>query len=685
MKKKIVRLFSALLLFSFAFELLKAQDYDFSQSSEILGKDNPQRSAYDVLFYDLNLRILPTERKIRGSNLIRYRLLAQVDSLQIDLSPLLEIDSILNQKGEKIAFTRYQTAVKIPLSHTTIGQQSWVQVFYQGSPLVAQNPPWQGGFSWEKDANGNDWIGVSCQGIGAQTWFPCKEVLTDKPDSVRLTFEVPTPLFCVANGNLQAQTELSDGFTRYQWATSYPINTYNITLNVGNYAHFSDYFKNQSGEKLDLDYYVLAYQEKIAKPHFKQVKEMLAIYEKLLGAYPFPKDGFALVETPYLGMEHQSAIAYGNGYQNNRYDFDYIIIHESGHEYFGNSLTATDIGEMWIHEAFTTYLEALFVEEKSGYAQALRYLAGQRVFIKNDAPIVAPLGLRYFSIASTDMYYKGSWFLHTLRHVVDDTPLWKQTLRDFYQTYKHRQVSTAEVIDFFVQKLEKKIAEKQKRANVKAIFEQYLYYAKPPIFQYCIEKVAQKADSISYRLHYRWQTDVPNFEMPLPVLMADQKPLFLDSVTNLWQHYDFSYDLKQATSLAKRNGQPDFFPEIAFFEDKFYILTQMTPLQGAEGEKEAKAVSEKSRDLPAIVPELDFSPKTDTTMSTTIRGKVTFQDLEGGFWGIISHEGKSYKPDQMPAELQKQGLEVEVEAEEIKGFSIFMWGTNIRIISYKIR
>jgi aminopeptidase N len=683
MKKKSACLFSVLFFLLSALPLLKAQDYAFSQSSEILGRDNPQRSAYDVLFYDLNLRIFPAERKIRGSNLIRYRLLAPSDSLQIDLSPLLEIDSILNQKAEKLPFTRRETAVKIPISGVAVGEQAWVQVFYQGSPLVAQNPPWQGGFSWEKDAAGKDWIGVTCQGIGAQTWFPCKEVLTDKPDSVRLTFEVPAPLFCVANGNLEAQTPLSDGFTRYQWRTSYPINTYNITLNVGNYAHFSDHFKTQSGEKFDLDYYVLAYHEKIARSHFKQVKEMLAIYEKLLGEYPFPRDGFALVETPYLGMEHQSAIAYGNGYQNNLYDFDYIIIHESGHEYFGNSLTATDIGEMWIHEAFTTYLEALFVEEKSGYDKALRYLVEQRALIKNDAPIIAPLGLRYYSIASTDMYYKGSWLLHTLRQVVDDTPLWKQTLRDFYQTYKYRQVSTAEVIDFFVQKLEKKIAQKQKRVNVKAIFEQYLYHAKPPAFQYWIEKTAQTESQTSYRLHYRWQTDVPDFEMPLAFQMTGEMPLFLDSITNQWQHYDFSYAAKFIDTWTKKTGQFNFFPEISFFEDKFYILTQMTPLQGAEGDNKAVDFLEKAPDLTAEVPELDFSPKTDTVMSTTIRGKVTFQDLEGGFWGIISHEGKPYKPDQMPAELQKQGLEVEIEAEEIKGFSIFMWGTNIRILSYK--
>jgi aminopeptidase N len=321
---------------------------------------------------------------------------------------------------------------------------------------------------------------------------------------------------CVSNGNLRRSSILTDGFTRYDWFVSYPINNYNVTLNIADYERFSDSYIAQDGDKLALSYYVLRYNVDKARKQFEQVKPMLACYEKLFGKYPFWKDGYALVETPYLGMEHQGAIAYGNKYLQGYagqdpsgtgigLTFDYIIIHESGHEYWGNSVSSQDHGEMWIHESFCTYTEALYVECMQNKDAASKYMVGLRELIENKEPIIAPLGVN--ASGSADMYYKGANILHTLRHVIDNDKLWFEILHGIAQEFKNKTTNTQEIIQFINTKAGK---------DFTPFFDQYLRHTKLPVFQYMLRQRGKKVT-----LEYRWQADVPNFQMPLKVDLGD--------------------------------------------------------------------------------------------------------------------------------------------------------------------
>src|SRR5690606_34322216 len=272
------------------------------------------------------------------------------------------------------------------------------------------------------------WIGVACEGIGASLWWPNKDHLSDEPDSMRMSYTVPSGLMAVGNGIFRNQKDLGNGFTQFDWFVHYPINNYNVTVNIAKYAHLEDTYRSKDGDTLALDYYILENNADTARAHFKQVIPMLACFEESYGKYPFWKDGYALVETPYWGMEHQGAIAYGNEYENNAFDFDFIIVHESAHEYWGNSVSVNDHGEMWIHEAFTTYAEALYLECRDDYKTSVAYLLTQKPNIKNQLPILGPIGVNYSGWEDADMYYKGSWMLHSMRNTIDNDALWHKTI-----------------------------------------------------------------------------------------------------------------------------------------------------------------------------------------------------------------------------------------------------------------
>ncbi|MBC7407143.1 MAG: M1 family metallopeptidase [Arcicella sp.] len=487
--------------------VIKAQ---FTHQDSLRGTLSPIRACYDATFYDLKLKIIPTSQSIEGSNTIYYKSTTDFKKMQVDLYANMQIINI-SQHDKPLKFSRDGNAIFIIFSDIQKkGEAYSIKIDYRGKPQIAKNPPWDGGFTWKKDLNGKDWIVVSCEGTGASLWFPNKDHLSDEPDSVRITCAVPKGLTCVSNGNLRSTKYLKsesqvfdnkqlDGilplsYTEFQWFVSYPINNYNITLNIADYANFKDTYTAQDGEKLDLDYYVLKPNLEKAKIHFKQVKPMLACYEKYFGKYPFWKDGYALVETPYWGMEHQSAVAYGNNYKNNEYGFDFIIIHESGHEYFGNSLSCNDHAEMWIHESFTTYMEALYVECTQGYEKSIQYLEKQKIGIRNREPLIGPMGVNY-SQPDSDIYYKGTWMLHTLRNVVNDDKIWFETLKGLTTKFKITNVSTQQIIDYFNEKTGK---------NLTPYFDMYLKTKHLPTLQY---QLIPNNDTVELRYRYKDAND----------------------------------------------------------------------------------------------------------------------------------------------------------------------------------
>ena len=513
----------------------------FSKYDSLRGSLSPLRSCYDVYFYDLHLNIDIEEKKIKGSNTIFYKAEENFSSLQIDLFRNLQIDSIIcNDK--KLRFERDSNATVVYYdAPQQKGSKNFIKVFYQGKPVKAVNAPWDGGFVWKKDSLGKPWIGVACEGKGASLWWPCKDHLSDEPDSMKLSFDIPSGLSCISNGNLISEKKISEKISSFTWFVSYPINSYNVTFNIADYAHFSDEYLREDNSGFMLDYYVLSYNLAKAKKHFTQVKTILKEYEKLFGEYPFPKDGYALVETTYWGMEHQGCIAYGNHYKNNMLaKLDYIIVHESGHEWWGNSLSVSDHGEMWVHEAFTTYGEALLAEQLYGYQTALNYLQMQKKMIKNKEPIVGPLGVNYNGWKGSDMYYKGAWMLHTLRNVIHQDSLWFEIIHGLAEEFKLSVISGKQVIDYI---------NKKSGTDYAYFFDQYLKDTSIPVFEYSLRK--QKGKTL---LQYHWTNCHKNFSMPVSVEVSPGKSIWLSPGT-----------IEKVVLLEEKN------PEIHLPESLFYI------------------------------------------------------------------------------------------------------------------
>ncbi len=480
----------------------------FTRADTLRGMLRPERTCYDVTFYELDVEVFPETKTIKGSNTIHFEAKADFSSLQIDLFDNMEIDGITFD-GQELEYRREYHAVFIQLPEQQKNSSGKFTIYYHGKPIIAQNPPWDGGFVWAKDENENDWIAVACEGIGASLWWPNKDHLSDEPDSMRISCTVPNNLIGVSNGNLRQVKMLDDSRNRFDWFVSYPINNYNVSLNIGDYANIKDSYKAADGDELDLDYYVLSYNKEKAEKYFaERVPEMLACFEAYVGKYPFWEDGYALIETPYLGMEHQSGIAYGNNYQKGYdgmtiagLDFDYLLVHESGHEYFGNSLSCADHAELWLHEGFTVYMDALYVECKFGYESALKYYTRQRRSINNRAAIVGPLNVNFQG--GSDMYSKGAWILHTLRSMTEDDDLWFKTFRSFYENNQLSNVTTQDFIDHINQSTGK---------DYNKFFEQYLYHPRIPKLQYKLKKRGKKL-SVQYRL----EADVEGFTMPLKI------------------------------------------------------------------------------------------------------------------------------------------------------------------------
>lgn len=484
-----------------------------TRSDTLRGAQSAERTVYDINSYHLNVRIDPENRYISGENTFRFTATQDFKRLQFDLFENMVVEKVV-YKNQSLSFYREFNAVFIDFPE--IIKKNAMEEFivqYSGFPIVAKNAPWDGGIVFSKDKNGKPWVNVAVQGVGASLWWPNKDQQADQVDSILISIAVPDTLMNISNGQFKGKTILGDGYTRYDWFVSYPINPYNVTFNIGDYVHFSDDFNGEKG-RLAVDYYVLPENLEKAKIHFTEnVHPMLSCFEKWFGPYPFYRDGFKLIESSHLGMEHQSAVAYGNKYENGYLgrdnsgtgygkDWDFIIIHESGHEWFGNNITAKDIADSWIHEGFTTYSEAVFVECRHGKKAAEAYIKGLRRSIRNQEPLVGTMGVD--DNASSDIYNKGANILQTVRTVINNDETWRNILRGLNEKFHLKTVTTKDVVDYI---------SKESGRDFSTIFKTYLDYAKIPTLEIM---------ELERHTKYRWNTSEKNFDLPIQVKLSDQ-------------------------------------------------------------------------------------------------------------------------------------------------------------------
>jgi aminopeptidase N len=476
----------------------------------LLGAYGPYRANNDLLYYHLDVRVDPERKCISGKNTIRFRMLKSDTRIQIDLHPSLRVDKILFG-ATSLKYERDFSAVFIDFPQRLAkGHVYSIEFFYSGNPLElgwdrGDKISLGGGIGFSKDASGHDWINTVCEGVGSSTWWPSKDQWRDEVENMDISVEIPNSLVDVSNGEFQGKTDLGDGYTRWDWHVHYPINNYDVSLNIGDYVHFSD----RLGD-LPLDFYVLPENLDKAKQQFGQVKGMLETYQHYFGEYPFKKDGYKLIEAPMTGMEHQSAVTYGNRFENGYLGrdwtgvgisprFDFIIVHESAHEWFGNAITAADHSDMWIHEAWATYLESLYVEYRWGKADGIKYVNGYKPKVKNDLPIVAERGVN--ATPPVDQYFKGMLFINTLRSIVNDDDRWWKLLHDFYQHFEYKNIMTEDVVAYFNQST---------GMDLTPIFNQYLRRTAIPTLDL-------KFDESAGTVAYRWKVDEPAFVMPVRV------------------------------------------------------------------------------------------------------------------------------------------------------------------------
>ena len=487
---------------------IKSDSETFTHQDSLRGSITPERAWWDLNYYHLDIAVNPKTKSIKGKNTIRYTILEPNQTLQIDLQAPMKLTKAV-QDGEELVVLKDGNAhfINLKKPQIKINAQEEIEIYYEGKPRVAVRAPWDGGISWKKDNNGNDFIASSCQGLGASVWWPNKDHMYDEVDSMKISVNVPKHLMNISNGRLQSTEEQNNGTTTYNWVVTNPINNYGVNINIGDYVHFSEVYEGEKGP-LDMDYYVLRDNLEKAKKQFKDAPKMMKAFEYWFGPYPFYEDSFKLVEVPYLGMEHQSSVTYGNQYKQGYLGrdlsktgwglkFDFIIIHESGHEWFANNITYKDAADMWIHEGFTAYSENLFLDYHYGSEASADYVIGTRANIQNDKPIIGTYNVN--SEGSSDMYYKGANMLHTLRQLVNDDEKWRQLLRGLNKTFYHQTVTTQEIENYISEFLE---------LNLTAFFNQYLRDVRIPNFEYYIA---------NNELNYRWNNVVKNFEMPIEI------------------------------------------------------------------------------------------------------------------------------------------------------------------------
>lgn len=496
----------------------------FTQKDSLLGTLNENRKCFDVTYYDLDLKIDPAKKTVGGSVKIHFHAVLPVRKMQVDLAENMVIDSILDNNGQKLEYDRKYRAVTIKMkNYIMIGSDSYIKVIYHGQPQKAKRPPWKGGLVWKKK-DGKWFCGVACEDDGASIWWPCKDHIKDKPDSLQARFTIPEGHTCVSNGRLLAHEKLFNGFERFTWRTSYPIQTYNFSFYIGDYEHFQIGYDNKNSKLKTLDFYVLKDNVIKAKDHFKQAVQVLKVYEELFGPYPWSKDGYKLVESPYEGMEHQTAIAYGNGYKNEKYmDYDYIILHETAHEWWGNHVTACDMSDLWIHEGFATYSEMLYEEKIYGSATYDMSYNINRQMSRNRRPLVGPRGVYYTNFNDSDIYYKGAVVLHMLRRIVG-AKVFFLVLRKFSTEYADHCVYTEHFM---------KLLNEETGNNYDWFFEQYVFRAEAPELYYWVT---------SNQIKYQWNQEVTNENFELPIILKYGKDTELIFPSNEVQSLEIKGD-----------------------------------------------------------------------------------------------------------------------------------------------
>ena len=516
---------------------------EFTRQDTLRGSITPERAWWDLQHYDLDVEVIPSEKTIKGTNTVTYTVLKKNDVMQIDLQPPMKLEKAI-QDNKELSIKNDGNAHFIKLQKKQKqGKVYKLTLYFSGKPQEAKNAPWDGGFSWKKDKNGTPFIATSNQGIGASIWWPNKDHAYDEPDNgVDLAITVPSSLVAVGNGRLQ-KTDDNGATKTWHWKVVNPINNYGVNINIGDYVNFSETYKGEKGE-LDMDYWVLSYNLEKAKEQFKQAPKMMEAFEHWFGPYPFYEDSFKLVEVPYLGMEHQSSVTYGNKYKNGYLGrdlsgsgwgmkFDFIIIHEAGHEWFANNITNIDVADMWIHEGFTNYSESLYVDYHFGKEAASEYVVGLRRSIQNDRPIIGTYNVQHEG--SSDMYNKGGNILHTLRQLVEDDSKWRSILRGLNKEFYHQTVSSKQVEEY--------ISEKS-GIDLTEFWNQYLRTVKIPKVEYKIDE---------NELQFRYVNSIENFDMPVIAIINGNEEWIYP--TSEWKTKGFSKAI-ESVSIKK-----DFYVE----------------------------------------------------------------------------------------------------------------------------
>jgi aminopeptidase N len=543
MKKLTLLIFTMLLLSHQADAQLGTTKNSYTKADTLRGMLSPLRTCYDINYYHLDVKINLDDKSVSGSNEFAFTATTDFTKLQFDLFANLVIEKVV-YKGEILPYTREFNAVFVTFPKTIKkGVKDSFTVFYGGNPPIARRPPWDGGFIFSKDKSGNPFVSVACQGLGASVWWPNKDHQSDEVDSMLISITVPKDLDEVSNGRLRSIVDKPDGYRQHNWFVGNPINNYTIAFQIGKYAHWTDSYDGEKG-KLSIDFWSLKEDSAKARPHWDaDVKPMLKSFEYWFGPYPWYKDGYKLVQAPHLGMEHQSAVAYGNQFKKGYLGgdmsgtgyglkWDYITIHESGHEWFANNVTTKDIADMWVHEGFTTYSEALFTESTQGKEAGQAYLIGLRRGIGNRRPITGPYNVN--KEGDGDMYPKGANMIHTIRQLIDNDEKFRAILRGLNKNFYHTTTTSAEVETYIT---------KQSGLKLDKVFDQYLHYAKIPVLEYKIENGT---------LSYRWITDVKDFDMPVKVSLKSAG-FTLIKPTNDWKTTKIDDSINMDTFKADPN------------------------------------------------------------------------------------------------------------------------------------
>ncbi len=517
-----------IILFSINFLLGFSQKKTYSHADSLRGGISKARIWWDLKHYDLHVAFNYADSSVSGKNTVTYKVLEPDQILQLDLMEPMHLDSVL-QEGKACHWKKDGNAYFIQLGKAQLKNElKTITAYFHGKPKIAKQAPWDGGLIVTKDAWQRPWISIACQGMASSVWFPSKDHQYDEVDSCAMHFTVPNDLVAVSNGKMRGVEMASGEKAIYHWAVKNPINNYNIIPYIGYYVNFKDTLIGEGG-KLDLDFWVLRENLELAKKQFAQSKNMLRCFEHWFGKYPFYEDGYKLVEAPYLGMEHQSAIAYGNKFKNGYLGtdlsltgwglkWDFIIVHESGHEWFGNNITVKDVADNWVHEGFTAYSECLYTQWLFGEQAAKDYIIGTRIGVQNDEPIIADYNVN--RDGSSDMYYKAANMLHGIRQILNNDSIWRLMLRGMNKTFWHQTVTTKEIENYMINFL---------NLDLQKIFDQYLRTKQIPVLEYKLN---------GNKLSFRWNNCLKYFDMPIKLVFPNRD--YWINPTEKWQKVELT-------------------------------------------------------------------------------------------------------------------------------------------------